>query len=325
MNRFSPSLAARVSLLVCIVLIFGAASPEFIRPQNMYALFQASALLGLVALGLGLTMIAGEFDLSVGSMVAASGIITLKLAPYGIPVAILGALAFGAAIGLINALVTASLRISSLVVTVGTMMALSGFASWLADGKAVTIDNFVPSELLDDPVAVIFSLRSLVTLAAFVGLAALIAYTRIGRDIIAAGSHRSVAEASGVRLSLSLGIVFVVSALCAALAGSLLSLSLATATPTMAGNLLLQAASAAILGGVALTGGVGRPLDVLLGVLVLAALNNGLGVQGTSTPGILLANGLVLLLVVLIEGKPGAALLRHFRPSAGRSSHRAYA
>lgn len=316
MTTLSVSTASRGALLVAILLVFSIASPEFLRLQNVYALFQASALLGLVALGLTLTMIAGEFDLSVGAMVAASGIITLKLADHGVGMAILSAVAFGIAVGLVNAVITASMRISSLVVTVGTMMALSGFASWLADGKAVTIDNFVPSEVLDDPVAAIFSLRSLVTLGLFIGLAAMIRSTRAGRDIIATGSYRAVAAASGVRLGLSLGLVFTISAACAALAGSLLSLSLATATPTMGGSLLLQAVSAAILGGVALSGGVGRPMGALLGTLILAALNNGLGVLGTSTAGILLANGVVLLLVVLIEGRAGSALLNLFRGHA---------
>lgn len=316
MTSLSVSTISRGALLAVILLIFSLASPDFLRVQNVYALFQATSLLGLVALGLTLTMIAGEFDLSVGAMVAASGIITLKLADHGVAVAILSALAFGIVIGLFNAGVTASMRISSLVVTVGTMMGLSGFASWLADGKAVTIDNFLPSEMLDDPVGAIFSLRSLITLGAFFGLAAMIRTTRAGRDIIATGSYRAVAAASGVRLGLSLALVFAISGACAALAGSLLSLSLATATPTMGASLLLQAVSAAILGGVALTGGVGRPMGALLGTLILAALNNGLGVLGTSTAGILLANGVVLLLVVLIEGRPGAMLLQHLRGRA---------
>ena len=313
------SLAARGALLLATLAAFGLASTDFQRLHNVFALLQSGALLGLVAVGLAMTMLAGEFDLSVGSMVTVSGIVTLKLADLGAPTAVAIAVGFGLIVGTANAAVTAWLRVSSLVVTVGMMMALSGFASWLADGKAVTIDNYVPSEILDDPVGSVFSVRSLITLGVFLAIALIIRFTRIGRDMIATGSLRSAAEAGGVRVKSSLLAAFVVSAGCAALAGSLLSLSLATATPTMGSNLLLQAASAAILGGVSLSGGVGRPMGVLIGALILATVNNGLGVLGIGTAGILFANGALLLLVVLVEGPVARNCLLSLR--AGLAAH----
>lgn len=295
--------AGRVLLLAALVAVFIGFVPNFTSSQNVYALLQTCALLGLVTLGLSLTMIAGEFDLSVGAMVAVGGLITLKTGESSAVVGVLFAIAFGAIIGIVNATIFSLLKISSLVVTVGMMMALSGLAYWLADGRVVSTDNFDAGEFLDDPIMAIFSMRSIITFVAFAVVFFLLRFTRIGRDIIVTGSKRRVAVAAGARVGLSLGVVFCLSGLCAALAGSLLSLSLATASAQMGATIMIQAASAAIIGGVALAGGVGSASGVLVGVFILATLNNAMSLLGANSATILLTNGLVLLAVVLADGQ----------------------
>jgi ribose transport system permease protein len=88
----------------------------------------------------------------------------------------------------------------------------------------------------------------------------------------------------------------------------------------MGANLMLQGASAAIIGGVALSGGVGGPLGVLTGVLILTALNNGLSLLGTNAPGILFANGLVLLVVVLLDGRLASEIMEGLRERRMRNA-----
>ncbi|MCY1230763.1 D-allose transport system permease protein AlsC [compost metagenome] len=266
-------------------------------------------------------MISGEFDLSVGAMVAVGGLITLKMGESSALTGVLFAVSFGAVIGFLNAATFWRLNISSLVVTVGTMMALSGLAYWLADGRVVSSDNFDAGEFLDDPVLAIFSVRSIITFVAFALVFALLRYTRSGRDIIVTGSKRRVAVAAGARVGLSLGIVFCLSGICAALAGSLLSLSLATASAQMGANIMIQAASAAILGGVALAGGVGGAGGVLVGVFILATLNNGMSLLGANAAAILLTNGLVLLAVVLADGHLVRRLLADAKDRRARQLH----
>lgn len=313
----------RLALLVCIVVVFLLAAPDFLSRPNMYALFQMVALLGLVTLGLSLTMIAGEFDLSVGSMVAVAGLITIKTGEANVWVGVLAAVAFGALVGLANAAVFAWLKLSSLVVTVGTMMTLSGVAYWIAGGKVVSSDNFDAGTALDAPVLGVFSDRSLITLLAFALAFGLMRFTRTGRDIVVVGSRRAAATASGARLGFSLVVVFCLSSAFAALAGSLLSLSLATASATMGANLMLQAASAAIIGGVALSGGVGGPIGVLVGVLILSLLNNGLSLLGANAAGILFTNGLVLLAVVLLDGRLAKEIMEGLKAMRMRKSLKA--
>lgn len=310
----------RLVLLAAIVVFFAAIDADFLRPQNIYALFQSFALLGLLTLGLSLTMIAGEFDLSVGSMVAVAGLITVKTGDANILVGVALAAAFGLLVGLANAAIFAWLKVSSLVVTVGTMMTLSGLAFLLAGGRVISMSNYDAGALLDNPILSVFSLRSLITVAAFIIAFGLMRLTRVGRDIVATGSKRTVATASGARVGVSLVIVFCLSGFCAAVAGSLLSISLATASATMGANLMLQGASAAIIGGVALSGGVGGPLGVLTGVLILTALNNGLSLLGTNAPGILFANGLVLLVVVLLDGRLASEIMEGLRERRMRNA-----
>ena len=308
----STPMLFRIGLLLAIVVGFTAIDPAFLRVRNLFAITQNFALLGMVAVGLYLTMLAGEFDLSVGAMVAVSGLITLILGHDNLLVGLAAALGFGAVVGIINAGLMIVLRVSSLVVTLGVMMTLNGLAYWLAGGRVVTTDQFDLGFWLDDVQAYVFSARSLITLAVFVLVAVMLQFTRTGRDIRATGSKREVASAGGANIGAALACAFLFSSVCAAAAGGLLSLSLASASPTAGGTLMLQAVSAAIVGGVSLAGGSGKPFGVLVGTLILAALNNGLSLVGFGATGVLLSNGFVLLFVVLLDGRMGETIKDYY-------------
>ncbi len=308
----STAAMLRLALLIGLIVIFAAWNPTFVNPRNIYALLQSFALLGMVAVGLSLTMIAGEFDLGVGSMVAVSGLLTLVVGRDDLLVGMCAALVFAIGVGVVNAFIITRFNVSSLVVTVGSMMALSGFAFWLAGGKVISTDNFDVGFALDNPILAIFSWRSLITFAGFLGAGLFLRFTLVGRDVRVTGSKRQVAVASGANVDLSLYVVFVASAFCAALAGSELSMSLASAAATTGGDLMLQAVSAAIVGGVALSGGAGTPANVLIGSLILTVMNNGLSLIGMGATGILFANGIVLMGIVLLDGQLGAWMSERF-------------
>jgi ribose transport system permease protein len=137
------------------------------------------------------------------------------------------------------------------VTTVGSMIFLSGVGFWLAGGKVLTYENFDVSDFLDQKLAGFLSPRSLVTLVCYVIEAEALRFTTLGRDVYAAGGHRKAALQSGANVSGALLACFITSGVFSALAGALISLSLATASATLSGDVLLQAASAAIVGGVA--------------------------------------------------------------------------
>ncbi|MGF6261955.1 ribose/xylose/arabinose/galactoside ABC-type transport system permease subunit [Paraburkholderia youngii] len=302
------NLAIRLVLLVGMPVIFGLSVDHYFSQANLYAIFQAFAFLGIVALGLSVTMVAGEFDLSVAAISTVAGLITVKFGGDSAWLGVLYAVVFGVVVGIANAALLPWLGVSSLVTTVGSMMFLTGIGYWLAGGRVLSYGNLDLSDFLDQNVLGIFSTRSFITIACFIVVALFLRYTTLGRDIYASGGHRKAAIQSGARVGKALTVGFVISGGLSALGGGLLSLSLATASATMGSNILLQAASAAIVGGVALGGGIGSPLGVAMGVLILTVLNNGLGLLNATSTQILLVNGLLLLIVVLLDGRLGAVL-----------------
>jgi ribose/xylose/arabinose/galactoside ABC-type transport system permease subunit len=302
------NLAIRLVLLVGMPVIFALSVNHYFSQANLYAIFQAFAFLGIIALGLSVTMVAGEFDLSVAAISTVAGLITVKFGGDSASLGILYAVIFGVVVGVANAALLPWLGVSSLVTTVGSMMFLTGVGYWLAGGRVLSYSNLDVSDFLDQSVAGIFSPRSLITIACFVVVSLVLRFTTLGRDLYASGGHRKAAIQSGARVGKALTVGFVISGGLSALGGGLLSLSLATASATMGSNILLQAASAAIVGGVALGGGIGSPLGVAMGVLILTILNNGLGLLNATSTQILLVNGLLLLTVVLLDGRLGAVL-----------------
>lgn len=303
----------RVLLIVGLPIYFAVFVDYFIAPSNLFALGQSFAYLGIIALGLSMTMIAGEFDLSVAATATVAGLVTMIVGADNALLGVFAAVMVGAVIGLGNAFLLPWLNVSSLVTTVGSMIFLIGVGFWLAGGRIISYGSFGPSDFLDQRLFWVVSPRLLVTLVAFAGVSYLLRYTTIGRDIYAVGSDRKAAIQSGARVRAALVTCFMLSSILGSLGGSLLSLSLASGAASLNNDILLQAASAAIIGGVALTGGVGSPLGVAGGVMILTVLNNGLGLMNATSTQVVLLNGLLLLLVVLLDGRLGAWIFQKNR------------
>lgn len=306
-------LAVRVLLVIGLPAYFSIAGNHFLSPPNLYALMQSFAYLGIVALGLSVTMIAGEFDLSVAATATVAGLVTIKMGDSSAVLGLSCAITFGVAVGLANSVLLPWLQVSSLVTTVGSMIFLTGVGFWIAGGRILSYDGFEAGDFLDQKLIWIASPRFLITFLCYLAVSVFLSHTTLGRDIYAAGGNRKAALQSGARVTAALTTCFVISGAFAALGGGLMSLSLASAAASLNGDVLLQAASAAIVGGVALSGGVGTPLGVAAGVLILSMLNNGLGLMSATSTQVLLLNGLLLLIVVLLDGRLGGALARRHR------------
>lgn len=297
-------LIPRLLLLGGVVLAFAVTTSGFLDTRNLFALGQTFALLGLVTLALSFPMLVGEFDLSVEPLVAVCGLVAVKIGTDTAAVGIAAAVGLGLAVGLVNGVLVIMLRLSSLVITLGAMLLLNGIAFWLAGGRVVSYPNFDIGETLDRRILSVLSLRSLITIVAFALAGLVLRRTLVGRDVYAAGSDRTAARNAGARTDVAVVFAFCWSGTLTGLAGALLSMSLATASATLGTGILLTAASAAIIGGIALSGGIGTTLGAAVGVLILAVLNNGLSLAGASSAVILLTNGLVLLAVVIAQGTP---------------------
>jgi len=291
-------------LAVCIVALALADWDQgrFLSGATAFSTFEIFATIGPVALGLGLTMMIREFDLSVIGMFSMAGCIAVITgadnAWVGLALAVLAGVAGGVAQGLI----IVRLRLGSVGVTLGGLLVFTGIASVLTENRSLAYDNMELALALKTQLAVVFSIRSIVAVALFAFAGLVMALTRLGRDVIAIGSDRRAAMIAGVEVDRLIVAIFAFSSLCAALSGVLLSYSLASASVTNVSVIIVPAAAAAILGGVSLSGGTGRPLGIAIGVLTLAVLSTGFNAVGAPPFVNDVAMGGILLIVAVLDG-----------------------
>jgi len=262
-------------ILGAVIVAFVAVpfySTETATDFNVYNALQSVSSLGLLSLAVGLSMIAGEFDLSTVGMYALGGMLAVKFGVDSPVIGVVAALAAGAVIGMVQGGIIAKLGISSVPVTLGGYIALLGLTSVISNGESIAYDNFSPGLWLEKEIFTYFSPRSLIMLGAFAIVAAVLYWTRIGRDLRAVGGDRRAARAAGVRTDRILVGTFMSTAMISALAGALLAYTLATAKPDPGGAPLVFAVTAALLGGVTLAGGKGTAMGIAAGAIALSLL-----------------------------------------------------
>jgi ribose/xylose/arabinose/galactoside ABC-type transport system permease subunit len=263
---------------------------------------QTFATVGLVTLGLGLTMLIRELDLSVVGMFGMAGCIAVLTGAQAPWLGVALALAIGLCAGIVQGFIIVRLHLASVGVTLGGLLVCIGVAFVLTESRSLPYDNLPVALLLNARFAGIFSIRSVIALAVFAVAAVVFAWTRLGRDIVAIGSDRRAAITAGVDADALVVGIFAFSGLCAALSGVLLSYSLASASPAGLSEVIGPAAAGAILGGVSLGGGSGRPLGIAAGALTLAVLRSGLNAVGAPPFVNDVAMGVVLLIVAILDG-----------------------
>jgi ribose/xylose/arabinose/galactoside ABC-type transport system permease subunit len=285
-------------LLALIDIEFG----RFLTRGTAFSTAQLFATLAPVTLGLSLTMMVREYDISVAGMFSLAGCVAVATGADNPVLGLALALVVGAVGGFVQALIMIGLRLSSLGVTLGGLLTFSGLAYVMTENRALNYPNMDVALLMNEQLVGIFSIRSLSAIALFLVAALIMAYTRVGRDVIGMGSDRRAALIAGVNTDRILIGVFTLSGMLAALSGSLLAYSLATASPSGLSDVLVPATAAAILGGVSLSGGTGKPLGIAFGVLVLCLLRAGLNAVGASPHVQNIATGAVLIVVAISDG-----------------------
>jgi ribose/xylose/arabinose/galactoside ABC-type transport system permease subunit len=309
-----PHLRPLALLVLTIIgmILLDVGHGRFLTQATAFTALQQFATLGPVALGLGLTMIIREFDLSVAGMFGMAGCIAVLTGAEYPALGIGLALLLGAVGGATQGLIITRLRLGSISVTLGGLLLFVGIAYVLTQSHSVGYDNLDFALAIDEPIAGVLTARSLVAVVVFLIAAICVGATRIGRDMIAMGSDRRAAIFAGVNVDRLLVGTFTVSGMLAALAGTLLSYGLASASPSGLSDVLVPATAAAILGGVSLSGGVGRPLGIAAGVLSLAVLRSGLNGLGAAPAVHDIVTGTILLGVATIDGGTFARYMARF-------------
>ena len=298
-------------LIVLIVtwLVIASVTPTFRGQASVYSVLEGFSLVGLVALGIAVTIIAGELDLSVGSMAALAAVIAVQTSSLGLIGCLTLATVAGILIGALQGTIIGKLGINSLVFTIGTLILLRGVTHMLSGSAPIMIENFEITDPLLERYWV-FSLSSIVAIVVFGVAGRFLTYLRWGREIFAIGGARSEAIAAGVPRVLPLTIAFAISAGCASLAGALAAARGGSAAPQNYEDLLLSGCAAALLGGISLYGGRGTVFNVVLGVTILSVVTAGLSARGSEASLVQLITGALLFTIIALEFLVGRKVWR---------------
>jgi ribose transport system permease protein len=299
-RRTLPKLGALVAFLVIEIVLFSILSGEFLAWDNFLNIFTAIAVIGIIAVPGTLLIVAGQFDLSVGSVAALSGVVMASVASdHSIFVGILAALGAGLAAGAVNGYLVTVVGVNALITTLGMLSAVRGLTEVIAQGVSINVGHFsglgTARPVANIPVPV------LVLLAVAGVFAVVMRYTVFGRTVYAIGANPIAARLTGVRTKRTIFILFLLSALACVLSGLILNSQLGSASPTAATGLELSVITAVVLGGATLSGGEGTVGGTVLGLLIVGVLNNGLVLNSVDPFWQLVAQGALLIAAVSFD------------------------
>jgi ribose transport system permease protein len=298
LSRFRVALLPLASI-VALVIYFTAVNPLFFSASNALNIGRQSSVLLLVSLAETVVILIGSIDLSVGALVTLTGILTaLTVDTLGAFGGGLVGVAAGAFVGLANGLLVTMLRVPSFLVTLGMLSILSGVTNQISQGQSILFANTLLPSLVNDapilgvPNVIWFGLGATAILT-------IVAYkTKLGRYLYALGGGEIVAAHAGVPVTLYKVLAFVLSGAICGFSGVMLTGQVGAGTPTAGSGLLLNSIAAVVMGGTALSGGIGGPHRTLLGVLVIAILTNGMDVTEVNSFTQDIVKGAVIILAV---------------------------
>ena len=289
--------------LLAIGFVLSFASPYFLTANNLLNILLQAATISIIAAGFTVVLIGGEIDLSIGSAIGlTASVVAILVIREGLPVApgIVLALGVGLALGLFNGYVTVYFRMPSFVVTLATLGIAHGAGLLLTAGRPVAgfPESYrVIGQGLVGPVPLPIVIAGCVYLL----LLFLLRRTSFGVQLYATGGNREAAQLAGVRVPRVLITAFVISGICGALAGVVLSSRLDSGHGNFGATNLLDAVAAVVVGGASLMGGAGSVIGTLGGVLIIATIRNGLILLNVQAFWQEIAVGTIIIVAVAIN------------------------
>lgn len=311
MTSLKKLLLGEQGLVVIFAVAFAIVAltvPNFLTGRNMLGLLQSVVTIGIVACTMMFCLASRDFDLSVGSMVAFSGMVAVMAsnASGSILIGLVAALLCGGFVGLVNGVVIAHFRINALITTLATMQIVRGFALIASDGRAVGINDpsfyqLALSKFLGIPTP-IWVMGFFFLVFGFV-----LNRTVFGKNTLAIGGNPEASRLAGVNVSNMRIWIFALQGLVCAVAGVLLASRITSGQPNAATGLELSVISACVLGGVSLAGGRAAMTGVIVGVLIMGIAENVMNLLNIQAFYQYVVRGLILLLAVLLDNLRSAA------------------
>jgi simple sugar transport system permease protein len=295
-----PELAGAVLLVLLIILFEIASGGTFLSYENVRGILGLLPEVGLVAIGVTILMIAGEFDLSVGSVFALAPMVMAVAMVAGVPFApaVLFGLVAAALIGFLNGFITLRFAIPSFITTLGMLFVARSITVVISGGFPPVLPFDIPSWIFTYYVGLI-RLSMFWFAAIAIVLAAVLSLTNFGNWIKSTGGQIEAARAMGISTGAVKMTCFVLCSVLAGFAGIIQVLRLGSPLPSLGEGLELQAVAAAVIGGASLYGGIGTVLGALVGALLIRVIDNGLVLSHVEANWFKFAIGTLLILAVV--------------------------
>lgn len=292
-------------LLVFLILfvLLTVITNTFFTSRNLINVLKQVSINGIISVGMMCVLLTGGIDLSVGSIVALSGIVATTFAhpeeyPVIVPI-ILGVLA-GAACGVVNGTLVAFLNLPAFIATLGMLSVASGVALVLSKGRPI---SNLSEQFRYIGGGSILGLPILIYILAAVFLIGylILSWTKFGRYLYAIGGNEEAAKASGLSVARIKLFVYMISGICAGLAGTVLASRINAGQPNSGEGYELDAIAAVVIGGTSLNGGIGKISGTILGVLIVGVINNGMDLLNISSYYQKIVKGSIIVLAVLLD------------------------
>lgn len=288
-------------MILLMVLFFSSQSAFFFTESNFENIGRNIFAIALLAVGQAFVIVLGEIDISVGAIVGLTSVlVALSVEQWGAVGAAVAPLV-GLTVGFVNGFIITYFNVHSVIVTIGTLTAVRGLGFTITNGTPVVVDFPRALTWLGDGMVGPLPAALAITIVVFAIAAFVFRSSTFGPKLYATGGNAEAARLAGLKTDQIKVIAFMISGLLAALAGLIYSGRISSGQPTLGAGLELQSIAAAVVGGMALTGGRGTIGGVALGVLLLTILANGLEITNVSSYLKEFVSGVVILLAVMLD------------------------
>ncbi|WP_138494857.1 ribose ABC transporter permease RbsC [Paenibacillus pinistramenti] len=295
--------------LIILIIIVSVLNPSFLEPLNILNMLRQVSINALIAFGMTFVILTGGIDLSVGSILALSSAFVANMMVAGLdPILsiIIGCL-LGGVMGMVNGLMITKGKMAPFIATLATMTIFRGLTLVYTDGNPITgLGDSRAFQLFGRGYQFGIPVPAITMIITFALLWVVLHKTSFGRKTYAVGGNEKAAKVSGIKVTRVKIMIYALTGLLSALAGAILTSRLNSAQPTAGDSYELDAIAAVVLGGTSLSGGRGRIVGTLIGVLIIGILNNGLNLLGVSSFYQMVVKGIVILIAVLIDRKKSA-------------------
>ena len=309
-RKSSNTTVSLVLVYIVICVVFAILSPYFLSVRNFLNIGMFTSIIGVMAAGVTVAMLLGAIDISQWSVAAISGLTAASMLKDGqsLILILVVCLLIGLACGAVNGLLVAIFKIPAIIATIGTMLIFRGIAYLSVNGLTIMVDNKPFEAIGTGRIFDVIPISMVIVVAVLLIIYYILNFTSFGRKVYAVGGNVNASYLAGINVQAVTFGAMVICAVCAAFSGLMVTAQVGAAIPSTGEGSEMDVLAAVILGGISLSGGKGRISGTVIGILILATIQNGLTMLSVPSFFQMIIRGLVLILAVLMDVVRSGAL-----------------